>query len=140
MKPNANLAKIHIAKKDLGLSDDAYRDILYHHFKKNSAKDLSSLQQCQLLAIFTAKGWKPAKPSKAGKRPFRASKPTLGRDALIKKIEAHLTERSLPWSYAVGMAKRICKVDAIEFCDETALWKLVAAFEYDSKRKGISQP
>ena len=137
MPSRQNLAKIHIAKKDLQLTDEQYRDLLHYHFQADSAATLNDRQCTVLLNHFRAKGWKPTRPTKAGKRPFHTSKPTLGREPLLKKIEAHLTERGLPWSYAVGMAKKIAKVDALEFCDEAMLWKIVAAFEYDSKRKGL---
>lgn len=137
MPSKANLAKIHIAKKALQLTDETYRDMLHLHFEVDSASMLNDRQCTVMLNHLKAKGWQPTRPTKAGKKPFRRSTPTLGREALLAKIEAHLAERGLPWSYAVGMAKRICKVDAIEFCDPTQLWKLVCAFEYDSKRKGI---
>jgi len=134
---SAVLAKIHIAKKDLRLTDDEYRAVIAFHFGgKTSAKELSPRQQAVLLNHFKAKGWQSKKPKKAGKAPFKNTRPPAGRGPLLAKIEAHLAERDLPWSYANGMAKKICKVDAIEFCDEEMLWKIVAAFEYDSKRKG----
>ncbi len=58
MKPTrAQLAKIHIAKKELQLTDEIYRDILAMNFKVESAKDLSERQAAQLLELFRAKGW-----------------------------------------------------------------------------------
>jgi phage gp16-like protein len=57
----ADLAKIHIAKKELGLTDDVYRDILRIHFGVDSAKDLKPKQVTVLLNKFRAKGWKPKK-------------------------------------------------------------------------------
>lgn len=53
------LAKIHIAKKELALTDEAYRDILRLHFKVESAKDLTERQATVLLNQFKAKGWQP---------------------------------------------------------------------------------
>lgn len=58
----ATYAKIHIAKKELGLSEDNYRDILAFNFDgAESSKDLTSKQIEQLLDIFEAKGWKGKK-------------------------------------------------------------------------------
>jgi phage gp16-like protein len=51
------LAKIHIAKKDLGLSDEAYRDILHLHFQVDSAASLDERQATVLLNTFRARGW-----------------------------------------------------------------------------------
>jgi len=133
----ANLAKIHIAKKELGLTDESYRDILHLHFKVDSASKLNDRQCTVLLNHLKALGWKPKHPAK-GKRPFKAKGlAPLGKEALLGKIEAHLAERKIHWNYAHAMAKRICKVDRVEFCDAEQLRKLVAAFEYDSKRKGL---
>lgn len=53
------LAKIHIAKKELGLSDEAYRDILRLHFRVESARDLTDRQATVLLNRFKAQGWQP---------------------------------------------------------------------------------
>lgn len=53
----AQLAKIHIAKKELQLSDDIYRDVLAVNFSVESAKDLTDRQAAKLLDIFKAKGW-----------------------------------------------------------------------------------
>lgn len=56
---HAQLAKIHIAKKELHLTEDIYRDILALYFKAGSAKELTDRQAAQLLGIFRAKGWRP---------------------------------------------------------------------------------
>ena len=64
----AELAKIHIAKKELGMSDDAYRDLLRLHFGVESARDLSPRQVTVLLNKFRAKGWRPRRKVKSGRR------------------------------------------------------------------------
>lgn len=55
------LAKIHIAKKELGLSDEVYRDMLYLQFGVDSAAKLDDRKAAVLLDCFRAKGWKPKK-------------------------------------------------------------------------------
>ena len=59
MPSRADLAKIHIAKKELGLTDDAYRDLLRLHFGVESAAELADKQVIVLLNKFRAKGWQP---------------------------------------------------------------------------------
>lgn len=59
MPTKSDLAKIHIAKQELGLSDEAYRDMLHLHFGVASAKDLQPRQVIVLLNKFRARGWKP---------------------------------------------------------------------------------
>jgi len=71
------LAKIHIAKKELALSDQAYRDILFLNFQTGSAKDLTALQARQLIELFRARGWqsKPGRGQQKGKSRFITVKP-----------------------------------------------------------------
>lgn len=62
MKPHrAQLAKIHIAVKQLGLSDESYRDILFGHFGVDSAAKLTSVQAAVLIDLFTARGFRAKK-------------------------------------------------------------------------------
>lgn len=51
------LAKVHIAKKDLGLPDDLYRDTLDQLFGVRSSGDLTNKQLSALLDHFSSKGW-----------------------------------------------------------------------------------
>jgi phage gp16-like protein len=59
----ALLAKVHIAKKELALSDESYRDILARMTGCQSSRDCTERQLEQLLDEFRRLGWKP----KAGK-------------------------------------------------------------------------
>jgi len=59
------LAKIHIAKKELGIEDSIYRDILYRKFRVGSSKSLSDSQALVLIHHFKDLGWQPKiKPKK----------------------------------------------------------------------------
>lgn len=75
---SAQRAKIHIARKELagtiGLTDEAYRDILRLHFNgAESSSDLNDRQAVVLINLFRAKGWAPKKsaPGRAKKRDGR---------------------------------------------------------------------
>ncbi|MBL4800880.1 MAG: regulatory protein GemA [Emcibacter sp.] len=57
--------KIHIAKKDLGLSDDDYRFTLETVTGRNSCADMSDRQLAKILDHFKSKGWKPKKRKKS---------------------------------------------------------------------------
>lgn len=58
------LAKIHIAKKDLGLSDPEYRAMLAELYGVESSRGLTVPQLSQLLNHFVARGWAgPAQPA-----------------------------------------------------------------------------
>lgn len=67
------LAKIHIAKKELGLSDEEYRDLISATVPgKMSAADLDELQLQQLLDRLQHLGWRPRLP-RASERPLPAA-------------------------------------------------------------------
>ncbi len=53
---NAVYAKIAIARKQLGLEEDLYRELLQNKFKKTSAKDLSNKELTALLRHFAECG------------------------------------------------------------------------------------
>lgn len=67
----AALAKIHIAKKELGLSDEVYRDLLYLQFGVDSAANLDDHKAAMLLDCFRTKGWKPNKATELARKKQR---------------------------------------------------------------------
>ncbi len=66
MAVNPMIAKIHIAKKDLGLDDDTYRDVLERVTGKRSSKGLGPSQMDALLVEFRKLGWKAKMGAAAG--------------------------------------------------------------------------
>lgn len=127
----ADLAKIHMAKKELGLEDDAYRSLLRSETSKASAADLTGNERARVLLAMVHAGWKPKDAKTNGRPPMVAAKSA----GLIKKIEAQLTASGKPWAYAHGIAQRMFQLDKVEHCDSTQLRKIIAALTYDSKRK-----
>lgn len=132
MPDAATLAKIHIAKKELAMTDDTYRAMLHGLAGVRSARDLSETQALNVLAHLKRCGWKPKGASQAGKRP----KPAAGKAALISKIEAQLAEAQRPWRYADGMARHMFQIDKVDWCDADQLRRIVAALAVDAKRHG----
>lgn len=128
-----SLAKIHIAKAQLGLDDDTYRALLARVAGVRSAKDLNKRQVGAVLAEFERLGFQP-KPAKKAAR--KAPKPAPDRSAMMAKIEAFLAEAGRPWAYADAMALRMFKVERVEWCDSNQLRRLIAALAYDAKRHG----
>lgn len=85
---NAELAQIHIARQQLGLDDDTYRDVLWTVARVRSSSDLDWTGRKKLLEHFRAKGWKPRAPKKA-----RAEKPAAqGQEGLVKLLWHELHE------------------------------------------------
>lgn len=124
---NERLAAIHMGKKALNLDEDTYRDMLEHVTGKRSAKDMDMDDLIKVIQHLDQLGF--------SKRDFgKKPRVKLSKEALISKIEAHLTEHKLHWNYAKGIAKQMFRKEALEFCTENELWRIVAALEYKAKR------
>lgn len=111
---NGLLAKIHIAKKELGLDDQTYQGLLFHEFGVRSAAGLSIGQMERLVGIFNAWGWQSS------------------RDAQIKALQARALEIADRLENGRkrlgGLVIKICRVDRLEWCQDPAkLGRLLAA-------------
>jgi len=59
------LAKIHIAKKELALDEETYREMLNSQFGVRSSASLDNTKALRLIRYFEEKGWQPkSKPKK----------------------------------------------------------------------------
>lgn len=89
------LAKIHIAKKDLALDDEAYRQVIANigGAKSGSSADLSPLCRARVLQHFKSKGWKskrrPVQKRVANSGEILASAPQV---AMIRSIWIQMAE------------------------------------------------
>lgn len=128
----AELGKIHIAKKALGLDDDTYRDVLWAVCRVRSAADLDSTGRFKLIKHFESLGWKNTRRN-YGRKPGV----TADKTPLMNKLEALLADNKLPWGYADGMAKRMFKVDKVGWLKPDQLHKLVAALQISINRKPV---
>lgn len=134
-QPRGNaLAQIHIAKKQLGLDDDTYRAMLWGVARVHSAADLDHAGRAKVLAHLKHCGFKSRPPTQptAG-RPRNMD--SADRGPLLHKVQALLLDAGRPWAYAHQMAKHMYQVDAVDFCHEGQLHKLVAALEVDKRRR-----
>lgn len=60
---------IHIARKDLGLSEDTYRAILAEVTGKDSSKDLDERQLVRVVERLRERGWRPKAAGKRSEKP-----------------------------------------------------------------------
>ncbi|MDF6000207.1 DUF1018 domain-containing protein [Pseudomonas aeruginosa] len=97
------LSKIHIARQQLGLQDDVYRQKPAVMFGKGSARHLNLRQAEQLLTEPGRLGWQPQPSKRAAGKPHNFSQ----LPAEVQVIEAQLAEMRLPWSYADKIAKQM---------------------------------
>jgi len=131
----AMLAKVHIAKKDLCLDDDAYRMMLDNLFGVESSAKLSLKQLDELLGHMTARGFVAVKKGDA-----KPSKSAQSDKPIIAKIGALLAElgqregRHVSWNYAVGILKRQSGVMRLEWAKPDQLRAVVAALDARVKK------
>ncbi len=128
-KRNGLLAKIHIAWKDLGIPEDAYRDLLEGKFGVRSAGKLTIPQLSELLNHFIGCGWKSPvrEPKRSGHRRDSKGKTLFieipaGTRFTKQKRYALALAKELGWSLD-GLNKRIKRqfgVDHILWIDEQA--------------------
>lgn len=127
---NADLAKIHIAKKQLGLDDEAYRAMLWTVARVKSSADLDEYGRKRVLEHMRRGGFKPASNKTFPGRPHNCDE-----HPQLLKIEALLADASRPWSYADALVKKMFGKDRIAFCDPDEWQRLIAALEYDRRRR-----
>lgn len=127
------ITAIHVLKTQAGMGDDEYRTMLQAQTGKASCKDMDIAQLRRVLDHFARLGVKSA-----GRK--RLDRVGSSRQRLLAKLTAQLSAAGRDRSYLDGMVKRIAKVDALEFCDEQALSKLVAALAKDADRHGRAYP
>lgn len=127
-----DLAKIHIAKAQLGMDDETYRALLARVAGVTSAKQLTPRQASAVLAELQRLGWQPQSKHEGRARP----RPAPSRTAVMGKVEALLAEAGRPWSYADAMARHMFKVERVEWLDDGRLHRLMQALIVDAGRHG----
>jgi phage gp16-like protein len=122
------LAKVHIAKKELGLDDAVYRVILQDEFGVDSSARLSIGELERLVGRFESKGWKSQKTS-ADRRPRTAEnkQQQWQVEALKERIGQEVANSDLTELRLRGLVRKICGVDDLQWCgDAVRLKKLLA--------------
>lgn len=131
---NRELAQIHIAKKQLALDDDTYRDMLWTVARVRSAGDLDFTGRKQVLEHMKARGFKTGKPKRPHPgRPANMDHPDRGPS--LRKIGALLADAGRAWAYADGMARKMFHVEKISWCTVDQLHSIIAALVIDQKRR-----
>lgn len=127
----AMMAKIHIAKKELGLDDGTYRDVLWRVTGKRSCKKMLIGELEAVVKDMEASGFKSKAAPKHGKKPV-----VIGRRVnLMNKIEAMLADMSLHWNYAHGMADKMFGIKRLQWLNDSQLYKLTQALSVHQKRE-----
>jgi len=128
---NRELARIHIARAQLAMDEDVYRSTVraISNQRTDSAKDLDYAEREKLLEHFRRLGWTDVRTG------VRRKVTTWHKQKLMDKVAAMLASSMLPWAYADAMARRMFKVERTDWLDHDQLRRLVAALEYQKKRR-----
>lgn len=125
---------VHVGRRELALDDDTYHALVADVAGDDGRDSSSQLNDKELQLLVDRMKATGFKVKGTGRDNGRRPNPPVTREQLIKKLEAQLAEAGRPWSYADGMAKRICKVDKVDWCDDAQLHKLIAAMFMDATR------
>jgi phage gp16-like protein len=131
-----DIAKIHIARKQLDLADDIYLAKLQEVEGVSSSKDLSATGRAKILAWLQTKGFKTKASAASTKKPKRPT-PAPENLALVRRIRAQLISLDRkPDEYADGIAKQAYGVEFYEWCTCEQLHKVSQMLGVEQKRKG----
>jgi phage gp16-like protein len=138
MNTRTLLAKIHIAKKQLGLDDDAYHAIVARHGDgKISCRDLTIPQMNAVLREFISKGWTPKPPKSKG-----TANRKLATGPEIEKIRALWL-----WMHQLGIvrdpsesalasyARRMAGIDDLHWADGWRCHRLIETLKKWAQRE-----
>lgn len=168
MSRASKIAMIHIAKKQLGMSDADYRMLLMQASSDKggcggvwSCANMSDDQLTRVMLAMKRAGFDPAKgyaTTGTGKRK-RGGKAAAGKPArrvfanrpkntdevpMLRKVAALLADAKRPWNYAHHTAKQMFGIERLEWLDSSQLHKLIGALQIDAdrraKRKNPSKP
>jgi phage gp16-like protein len=122
-----DLARIHLLKKDLGLDDDSYRDMLEKLTGKRSAGKLTGPERNKVVLYMNRN---------QRRRDYPGRPNNTDSNAQLKKIEALLAEAKRPWEYARAIAEHMHGKKRLEFCDSAELSGVITALIKDAERHG----
>ena len=138
---------VHAAARQLGMEEDARRDMLEHVAGVRSTSSLTMDSAKAVLDHLRKVGAvRPGKPSRnVGEHPGtpRATRRT---GALVSKIEAQLADMGLAWEYARQILRRVSGgwqqegqlgKEAFEFATPEDLRKVIATLAYEQEKRGL---
>lgn len=115
----------------LGWDDSTYRSVLLRLTGKDSSTRCS-LDQLQSVREYMHEQGYPRKTSpKHGRKP----KVAAGRQGILGKIEALLTDAGRKWDYAEAVALRMFDKKTLEWLTDEQLTKLMQALIMDNRRR-----
>lgn len=112
---NRDLAKIHVAIKQLCMDRETYEQMLWTLCRVRSSKQLDSHGRSKILQHLTTLGFRSKNPNK---KSYPGRPKNTDQDAQLKKIEALLADMKLPWSYADALAQQMHGINKVAWLRE----------------------
>jgi len=116
MPSRNDLARIHLAKKELKLDEATYRGVLWERYGKESAADLTERQAADLIDHFRRKGWRPSSFAQRGlihllwrQLATAGAVERPGEKSLASFVE-HVTGKNDPRKLTVVEASRVIEI------------------------------
>lgn len=134
---NAELARIHIAKQQLGMTQPDYEAMIktVGRATSGSSKDLDFAGRQRVLDHLKACGFKPV-ASAITKRPSRPT-PAPDKLKLVRRIRAQLISLGrLPDTYADGIAKQMYGLQFFEWGTHEQLHAITSALAVQQRKAG----
>lgn len=131
----AELAKIHIAKKDLGLDRARYEAILWDQVGVHSSADLDSAGRRKVLEYFKSKGWRPkrsgsspesrhkASGSKSQADKIRALWIVMYKAGIVKNGSEHALNRYVKRMTGIDYVQWLCPNNANRVIESLKRWR-----------------
>ena len=130
---NPLLAKVHIAKAQLGLDDEQYRDILRRVTGKESASQCRYSQLVDLINEFKALGWKTVQKKAFRKAP---SDPVKKIYALWGKLQKLGAVQSTDKTALDAFVKKYTGIDSVQWITPEQQSRIIEILKQWLKRIG----
>lgn len=130
-------AQIHIARKELGLDEDTYRQMIATVTGgKRSCADCTVPELYQVVQRLKDHGFKARVRKRVAQHPGKPH--NLDNEPMLQKIEALLAELKAPWSYADAIAKRQYKVERCAWLKTVEQYTgLIAALDVELEKRRL---
>ncbi len=129
------IQKIHIAKSQLKLDDEAYRSLLNNATGKTSCTQMSDKELMIVLQRMQQNGFKVQRKKSVGKRPTVGSQEKQ-RERYLKKLEAMILDNDLSWDYVQAICRKSMKVPFLQWCKADDLRKIIQMLAVHLRKQG----
>lgn len=130
-------AQIHIARKQLALDEDTYRQMIATVTGgKRSCADCTVAELYQVLQHMKDRGFKARPRKRVAQHP--GTPHNLDREPMLQKVEALLAELKAPWSYADAIARQQTGIARVAWLKKPAdLKALIAALDVELEKRRL---